>query len=866
MTIAQQVSAKKRWPKPLQGWFDFLARQTRPPEHSVAFRLSVVTNVTVALLSVGLSLDWPWFVGVGTVFTWLAMALSYNTRNRNNWDVKAALSIGMVLALFRFFWTFVTGDVSDPRVPLAELLVWLQMLHSFDLPGRRDLNYSLLVALILMSIAAVTSNSMNYGLCLLVYALTYFVAGAIHVQRLQIESLSASVQLPSSRRSRGDTADLVWRWTRFWLQLLVFSGLLFLVFPKFQSFKIRALPFNWKPRLNLPRVGRGRVQNPGFPKTSDPKEFRKQARQSSQGYAGFNQIVDLQLRGALEPKLALKVRRSRPSYLRGLVFDHYDGQFWTCSDTSTKTLSCLTPPVTLNSGFSPSFSELTGDELSLLLDSVASESYSVDLITSLSLSEIVNDPCEAKFPRLDDENVVVPVSVYCLETCNSVSSQMESALVTEFLGQENLEVVTIPGVSVELIVDAASRFATALGSVGEVYHGRVPVQCSPYSARSIRAVSLFESPMGRLGHKSKRVANYTLTNVLDEQVQIISVESELPNIVLASAEPHSLYFPGDEVYRDRNGNVLSPYPLELGMLYSVISQEPKEIPELLDQLSPVDGLGEKQNRPCLQLPVNYSTPGTPEFKLRELSHQLTDRQPNSYRRILALVHHLSQNYEYDLQVDRYPDDSDIAAHFVLTQKRGYCEQFATSLAVMTRCIGLPSRYVTGYLPGNYNPFTGNFEILSSDAHAWTEVYVPNFGWLTFDATPPGQAQRKTMLSGETDSMWTFVRHYLKGTDLRFPFAVIFGCLGLMAILRHLLRKPMSTIRQALVLCEQHGYKKPPGCTLSQFAQDCKLDSLSNLVRLQEEALYRSGQSADLAEMSEALRLLKRELKERGVGS
>lgn len=716
----------RNWPRPIQGWFDFLARQTRPPEHSLAFRVAVASNVSVALASVGISLDWPWFVPTGIVGTWLAMAVSYRFRTRNNWDIKAALSIGMMLAMFRFFWTFLTGDISDPRIPLAELLVWLQTLHSFDLPGRRDLNYSLLVALILMSIAAVTSNSMAYGLCLLVYGLTYFVAAAVHVQRLKEESLAGGFVPESSskaltRPNWRESFQFSWRWLGFWGQMLALSGLLFLAFPKFQSFKIRALPFSWQPRLNLPRFSRGRVQNPGFPQTSDPKEFRKQARLNrSQGYAGFNQIVDLQLRGALEAKVALRIRRSQSSYLRGLAFDHYDGQFWTCSNTTTRTLSCATPPVNLNTQFSPSLRGVKG-----------------------------------KISGIDPGS----------------------------LSQEN--------------------------------------------------------------------------------VQIISIETELPNIVLASSEAQSLFFPGDEVYRDRNGNVLSPYALELGMLYSVISREPREIPELLDQLSPEDRLGEKQNSRCYQLPESYSKPGTPEYRLAELAHRLTDQQPNSYRKVLALVHYLSQNYQYDLQVDRYPDDSDIAAHFVLTQKRGYCEQFATSLAVMTRCIGLPSRYVTGYLPGSYNPFTGNFEILSSDAHAWTEIYLPNYGWLTFDATPPGQVQRDASLSGQTDSMWMLVWRYLKGSNAQWPIAGFIGFGLLLAGIRRFRTKPDSIMRQALVLCQLHGYPKPAGWTLLRFAQECKLDSLSELIELHQQAVYRSGDPTDSPQMFEAFAKLKLEVKLKG---
>jgi len=78
---------------------------------------------------------------------------------------------------------------------------------------------------------------------------------------------------------------------------------------------------------------------------------------------------------------------------------------------------------------------------------------------------------------------------------------------------------------------------------------------------------------------------------------------------------------------------------------------------------------------------------------------------------------------------------DAVEYFLFEQKRGYCEQFSSSLAVMARSQGIPARVVTGYAPGEYNPFTGYYDVRASDAHAWVEVYFPGYGWSTFDPTP-----------------------------------------------------------------------------------------------------------------------------------
>jgi hypothetical protein len=78
---------------------------------------------------------------------------------------------------------------------------------------------------------------------------------------------------------------------------------------------------------------------------------------------------------------------------------------------------------------------------------------------------------------------------------------------------------------------------------------------------------------------------------------------------------------------------------------------------------------------------------------------------------------------------------DAVEYFLFEQRRGYCEQFSSSLAVMARSLGIPARVATGYAPGEYNPFTGYYDVRASDAHAWVEVYFPGYGWSTFDPTP-----------------------------------------------------------------------------------------------------------------------------------
>ncbi|MDQ3493000.1 MAG: transglutaminaseTgpA domain-containing protein, partial [Chloroflexota bacterium] len=70
----------------------------------------------------------------------------------------------------------------------------------------------------------------------------------------------------------------------------------------------------------------------------------------------------------------------------------------------------------------------------------------------------------------------------------------------------------------------------------------------------------------------------------------------------------------------------------------------------------------------------------------------------------------------------------------LTSRRGYCEYFATTMAMLLRTQKIPARMAMGYLPGR-ELADGSWEVDRSAAHAWVEVYFPNYGWIKFDPTP-----------------------------------------------------------------------------------------------------------------------------------
>lgn len=73
-------------------------------------------------------------------------------------------------------------------------------------------------------------------------------------------------------------------------------------------------------------------------------------------------------------------------------------------------------------------------------------------------------------------------------------------------------------------------------------------------------------------------------------------------------------------------------------------------------------------------------------------------------------------------------------NFLLRDRTGYCEQFATAMAAMARVVGIPSRVAVGFLPGERNT-DGTWEVSKHDQHAWPELYFEGQGWVRFEPTP-----------------------------------------------------------------------------------------------------------------------------------
>jgi protein-glutamine gamma-glutamyltransferase len=207
--------------------------------------------------------------------------------------------------------------------------------------------------------------------------------------------------------------------------------------------------------------------------------------------------------------------------------------------------------------------------------------------------------------------------------------------------------------------------------------------------------------------------------------QTFYVEAEQPSAIFAAGQPEVVWHEGG-VATDELGAIRTPSTLSQGSVYSVVSSRGTASPDLLRSLP--------RQAPPEDLERYLQLPDTVPERVHDLALDITAGATNDYDRVKAIESYLAQNYEYSLDSPVPEPGRDAVDHFLFDAEVGFCEQFASSTAVMLRSLGIPTRVVAGYTTGSKNPFTGYYEVKNSDAHAWVEVWFPKVGWYEFDPT------------------------------------------------------------------------------------------------------------------------------------
>ena len=121
----------------------------------------------------------------------------------------------------------------------------------------------------------------------------------------------------------------------------------------------------------------------------------------------------------------------------------------------------------------------------------------------------------------------------------------------------------------------------------------------------------------------------------------------------------------------------------------------------------------------------------------DLATQLTAGASTPYERAVKLQDWFTAagNFTYSLDTPP-PQRGGALRDFLFRSRTGYCEQFASSMALLARLVGIPARVGMGYTAGTQLP-DGEWTVRTKDAHAWPELYFSGVGWLRFEPTPGG---------------------------------------------------------------------------------------------------------------------------------
>ena len=177
-----------------------------------------------------------------------------------------------------------------------------------------------------------------------------------------------------------------------------------------------------------------------------------------------------------------------------------------------------------------------------------------------------------------------------------------------------------------------------------------------------------------------------------------------------------------------------------GMVYGERKQALPSYVEVADLTEPtVDQLQSAGDDYSGQVNEVYTENDGIDADVVDLAERLTTGKSSAFDKTRAILDYFDpiNGFTYDIQT-AVGNAEDALSDFLLRSKTGFCEQYASAMAMLLRAADVPSRVAMGYTAGYPN---GDYRtITTSDAHAWVEVFFPDAGWVTFDPTPLGNGR------------------------------------------------------------------------------------------------------------------------------
>jgi hypothetical protein len=238
-----------------------------------------------------------------------------------------------------------------------------------------------------------------------------------------------------------------------------------------------------------------------------------------------------------------------------------------------------------------------------------------------------------------------------------------------------------------------------------------------------------------------------------------------------------------------------------------------------------------------QIAATYLPLRAVDPRVASLAQQIAASSDTGFDKASAIENYLRSHYGYTLQLPP-TSPQDPIANFLFERKQGHCEYFASSMAVMLRTLGIPSRVVNGFHSDEFNDLTGNYIVRAKDAHSWVEAYFPGYGWQMFDPTPAGRggtAHNPGRIALYLDAMASFWRDWVVSYDTTHQIVLgqtaIGGTRGLWESARRWARRKYHSMLRWAQRNQDRVEHSPARWVLIALGAAILLAALANLARL-----------------------------------
>lgn len=195
--------------------------------------------------------------------------------------------------------------------------------------------------------------------------------------------------------------------------------------------------------------------------------------------------------------------------------------------------------------------------------------------------------------------------------------------------------------------------------------------------------------------------------------------------------PRSVDVAGNWFYDAATDQIVGDQSTTHDLTYSILVDFAYQNAEALRATDAQAALGQADD---LADPAYLAIPSAVDLpRVLALAREATADTTTRYDQALAIQSYLRDPSRFTYDTSASAAGADAVSTF-LDDGRGYCLQFATTMVMMLRSIGIPARLSEGFLPGS-PASDGTFVVRGSDAHAWPEVYFPGRGWVRFEPTP-----------------------------------------------------------------------------------------------------------------------------------